>query len=90
MNEIEYTFYDAEDDEMVAVIEYEYVAGRPANTSYGHPDNYSPAEPSEIDLGKITVAGRELGREEAIKFLDQHEESIYDAIEKQQSEGREE
>lgn len=85
MSELEYEWENDNGEIRVAVVFYRYTAGRPANTSYGHPDNYSPAEPSEIDIEKIEIDGRELGREELIAFLDDHYESVYEAIEEQEN-----
>lgn len=79
-NWFDYEWFDDEDGVHVAQVRYHYTAGCGANTSYGHPDNYSPAEPSEIDVVEIVVDGQVLDREAEAAFLDRHGDSLYEKI----------
>lgn len=83
--QIDYEFYDANDELHVATVTYFYSVGRPANTRYGHPDNYSPADPSEIDVTEIAVDDKVLGREAEKKFLEKHWDSLCEAIEEEEN-----
>lgn len=83
--QIDYEFYDENDDPHVATVTYFYTAGRPANTRYGHPDNYSPADPSEIDITEVAIDDKILSDKEEKKFLEKYLDSIYEAIEEEEN-----
>lgn len=86
MSELDYTWEDDEGVEHVATVGYNFTAGRPANTRYGHPDNYSPEEPAEIDITEVTINGQVLNRHDEEKFLSLHGPFIEDAILKEHEE----
>jgi hypothetical protein len=74
-----YTYYDENDNEKTVEVEFNYDPGRPANLT-GHPDNWTPADGIELELGPIHRDGQELTTAETIEFLSEHEADIEDDI----------
>lgn len=86
-SEIDYTVYDANDDEMVITVRYAYAAGCKART-YGHPDDWHDSEGPEIDLLGATVRGREMSRDEFDSVVKRYGDHIYEKIAENEEDSR--
>lgn len=77
--QIDYEWEDDEDGPHIAMVTYFYVGGSPGRT-HGQPDDWSPPEPSEIDVTEIVVDGKVLDKVAEDAFLERHGDSLYEQI----------
>lgn len=86
MNEIEFTYYGENDEEITVTVEYLYTAGSKPRR-YGHPDDWHDGDGAEIELVTAAFAdGKKMTTKQFYDFEQAHGDSVREQIDDYENE----